>query len=228
MRRGPQPAAEIPMRIAVIDIGGSNIKFYSPEGVKTKVESGPELTPEAFFAKTRPLLEEHRAEAVSIGFPSIVRDGVVRVEPTNLGVGWVGEDFAPLTDLPRKVLNDAAMQAVGGYNGGRMLFLGFGTGLGSALVENDVILPLELCELRYSKKRTIEEVVCKEALKEVGREKWNHRVGKVVDMLRQAFLPDEILVGGGNAKRIDPLPDGVRIGGNRDALEGGRRLWTRG
>jgi polyphosphate glucokinase len=168
-----------------------------------------------------------RYSRVSIGFPGPVLHGKPVAEPRHLGDGWVGFDFAKAFGDPVRVINDAAMQALGSYKGGRMLFLGLGTGLGSALIVDGVIEPMELAHLPYKKGRTYEEYVGNAGRKRSGKKKWRRHVADVVTRLRAALEVDDVVVGGGNAKKLRRLPRGVRRGSNADAFTGGYRLWTR-
>jgi polyphosphate glucokinase len=177
-------------------------------------------------------IQKHAADwqydAISLGLPiPIIRDQVAR-EPNNLGRGWMKFDFAAAFGKPCKLINDAAMQALGSYDGGRMLFLGLGTGLGSAMILDDVVVPLELGELSYSPQRTLEDMLGREGRKRLGQKKWEEALDVIVGILRKAFVTDYIILGGGNARRVERLPKGVRLGDNRNAFEGGLRLWGQG
>lgn len=220
--------SEVEMRpILVIDVGGSNLKGYltGREG-RWKTPSGTEMTPKDFLEKVEPWLVESQPEMVSIGFPAEISNDQILEEPQNLGKGWKGFDLADALGLPCKIVNDAAMQALGSYPGvGRMLFLGLGTGLGSAMIVEGQIVALELGRLRYSRSLTLEDAVSKKVLKKEGVEKWEIVVWEVVDILRSALLPDTVTLGGGNASKLQRVPEGVRIGSNRDAFAGGVRLW---
>lgn len=164
-------------------------------------------------------------DVVSIGYPGPVVNGKPISDPWNLGGGWVGFNFARAFGKPVKVINDAAMQALGSYTGGRMLFLGLGTGLGSALIVDGVLEPMELGHLPYRKRRSYEDYVGTAGLKRLGRKKWRRHVLDVIDLLRKALQADDIVLGGGNAKLLEKLPAGVRLGTNANAFIGGRRLW---
>lgn len=215
------------MKVLVIDVGGTNIKFrLTGWEAKRKEPSGDRFGPEDFLRAAEPVVAEARPEAVTVGFPSVVRDHLVVEDPTNLGSGWIGFDFGRALGCPTKVINDAAMQALGAYgNSGRMLFLGLGTGLGSAIIDSGRIVPLELGRLRYSRNKTLEDAVSKKALKKEGRASWERCVWEVVGLLKDALLTESIAIGGGNAKHLEQVPDGVRIGDNQDAFTGGIRLW---
>ena len=215
------------MQILVIDVGGSNVKLTATgAAAPVRFNSGPELTPAALVAKVGEAAAGWAFDAVSLGYPGVVGPGgAPEAEPGNLGPGWVGFDFAAAFGKPVRVVNDAVLQALGGYKDGRMLFLGLGTGLGSALVTERVIVPLELGCLQYRPGQSLADRLGKRGLKAFGAEKWAATVAKVVGELRDAFRADEILIGGGNAKRLEPLPPGCRRGGNHDAFTGGFRLW---
>lgn len=214
------------MRVLVLDVGGSNVKLLATgQGEPRKFPSGPDFTPERLVVGVR----EHAAgwgyDVIALGLPGPVGPGGAIREPGNLGGGWVGYDFEAAFGVPVRVVNDAAMQALGGYRGGRMLFLGLGTGLGSALVADRVVVPLELGVLGRDRGRELGRRLGKKGLAEHGWEKWNQRVAAAVAVLKEAFGADEVLLGGGNAKKVDPVPDGCRVGGNDDAFAGGFRLW---
>jgi polyphosphate glucokinase len=164
-------------------------------------------------------------DRITIGYPGPVVDGVIQEEPVNLGVGWLGFNFSAALGHPVKILNDAAMQALGSYDGGRMLFLGLGTGLGTTLIYNQFLLPMELGHLPYKKGQTFEDYVGQAGLKRLGRRKWQHAVFDVVARLRAAFMADYVVLGGGNVKKLDELPPACRMGDNSNAFLGGLRLW---
>lgn len=201
--------------------------MLSGERQRLKIRSGPKLTPRQLLKQLRIATAEWNFDRVSIGFPAPVRDGKPAVQPNHLGRGWVGFDFAAEFKQPMRIINDAALQALGCYDRGRMLFLGLGTGLGSALVVEDTILPLELCELKYSSDETIEDMLGKRGFKQFGRKKWQQLFFEIIALLKRALLVDDIVIGGGNAKLLTCLPKGVRLGHNRDALLGGERLWQK-
>jgi polyphosphate glucokinase len=217
------------MKILVIDVGGTHVKLkVQGHNEVRKCPSGPELTPAAMVALVRTATADWDYGAVSIGYPGPVVNGVIKAEPVNLGTGWVDFDFAAALGKPVKVINDAAMQALGSYEGGRMLFLGLGTGLGSTLILEGVLAPMELGHLPYKKGRTFEEYVGQAGLKRLGRRKWQAVVFDVVARLRHALLPDYIVLGGGNVKKLDQLPPDCRPGDNSHAFQGGVRLWQKG
>lgn len=214
-------------KILSIDIGGSNVKFLaSGETEPRKAPSGSELTPAQLVEEVRAAARDWRYNAVSIGYPGLVGDNGPLTEPGNLGSGWVGFDFAAAFDCPVRIVNDAAMQALGSYDGGRMLFLGLGTGLGSVLIVDHTIIPLELGELAYKPKHTLSTRLGRPALEKKGKKKWRSRVLRMVPSLQRAFLADYVVLGGGNSRHIrEPLPPNVRLGHNLTAFRGGYRLW---
>jgi polyphosphate glucokinase len=215
------------MNVLVVDVGGTHVKILAT-GQKDRREfsSGPKLTAKKMVAKVRALAADWQFDAVSIGYPGPLLHQRVAAEPHNLGKGWMGFDFGAAFGRPVKLANDAAMQALGGYRGGRMLFLGFGTGLGTTLIVDGVIEPLELGHLPY-KKATYEDYVGARALERMGRKKWRKYAGDVIERMRGAMVPDEVLLGGGNARYLEELPEGCRLGDNADAFTGGFRLWQR-
>lgn len=214
------------MKILVVDVGGTNVKLLA-SGQRTvrRFRSGPELTAAQMVAGVVKAAKGWRFDAVSIGYPGPVNGGTILEEPKNLGNGWVGFDFEKAFGRPVKVINDAAMQALGSYEGGRMLFLGLGTGLGSALIAGWILMPMELAHLPYKKGRTFEDYVGLRGLERLGKKKWRRAVDDVVSRLKAALVADYVVLGGGNAKKLQPLPDGARLGDNAHAFIGGRRLW---
>ena len=212
-------------KILVIDIGGSNVKLMiSSRAKRRKFPSGPKLTPRQFIAKTKAAVTDWKFDAIAIGFPAPVIKGRIAVEPKNLGKGWVRFDFRKAFGKPVRVMNDAAMQALGSYHGGRMLFLGFGTGLGSALLWDHTVLCLELSDLAYVD-GTLEDWLSNDGMEALGEEAWQAEVLRVVPALKKSFIADYMVLGGGNAKCIEKLPRGVELGHNRNAYTGGVRLW---
>lgn len=214
------------MKILVVDVGGTNVKLLA-SGQRTvrKFRSGPELTAEQMVAGVVKAAKGWRFDAVSIGYPGPVNGGTLLEEPKNLGPGWMGCDFEKAFGCSVKIINDAAMQALGSYEGGRMLFLGLGTGLGSALIADLVIMPMELAHLPYKKGRTFEDYIGRRGLEQLGKKKWRRAVADVVSRLRAALVADYVVLGGGNAKKLQSLPKGARLGDNAHAFIGGRRLW---
>lgn len=214
--------------VLVIDVGGSNIKLRksdSPHIVKFK--SGRKMSPSQMVVQALLLTASWQYDVVSIGFAGPVVHGKPAGNPENLGPGWTDFDFRKAFRKPVKVINDAAMQALGCYSGGRMLFLGLGTGLGSTLILDEVVVPLELGQLRHSRTQTLEDVLGKRALKRLGEKKWEQAVHQAIANLHKAFVADYIVIGGGNAKKVKRLPKGTRRGSNRYAFHGGIRLWQK-
>jgi polyphosphate glucokinase len=213
------------MNILVVDIGGNNVKMLATgQEERRKFPSGPGLTPEQMVAGVKKTAADWDYDVVSIGYPGPVRAGRPVSEPPNLGPGWVGFDFAGGLGHPVKLTNDAAMQALGSYEGGKLLFLGLGTGLGSAMVVYGIVLPMELGHLPY-RKHTFEGYVGLRGLERLGRKKWERYVEDVVARLTAALQPDTVVLGGGNVKKLTKLPEGARAGDNANAFVGGFRLW---
>jgi polyphosphate glucokinase len=212
-------------KILVIDIGGTHVKLMISRNAKRKFKSGPSLTPQRMIAGIQTAIEDWAFDAVSMGFPSPVRDGRIASEPKHLGKGWIGFDFKKALGKPVRVINDAALQALGSYRGGRMLFLGLGTGLGSALVWKDNVLSLELGDLPYRDGGVIEDYLGKAGLRKLGEQEWKTEVSRAIAQLQKALIADYVVLGGGNAKKLDTLPATVERGHNRNAFLGGVRLW---
>jgi hypothetical protein len=213
-------------KILVIDIGGSHVKcLLSGEAARRKFASGPGLTPQQMVQGVLEMAADWRFDAISIGYPGVVRRGAPAQEPHHLAPGWVGFDFEAAFGRPVRIVNDAAMQALGSYQGGKMLFLGLGTGLGSALIVDGHIVAMELGHLRRSKRHDYEDLLGKRGYKRLGRRKWRRKVHAVVEGFGAALLPDEIVVGGGQADRLRKLPPRSRRGNNAAAFLGGFRLW---
>jgi polyphosphate glucokinase len=226
LRTAAKPRETVPVKVLVIDVGGTHVKvFASGEPEVRKFPSGATLTAKQMVDGVLKLVGDWTYDVVTIGYPGPVIHGRLALEPRNLGVGWVDFDFAAHFGKPVKLINDAAMQALGSYEGGRMLFLGLGTGLGSALIIQHVVAPLELAHLPYKKGRTFEDYVGLRGLKRLGRKKWQNAVEDVVARLQAALIADSVVLGGGNAKLLKRLPPGARIGDNRNAFLGGVRLW---
>ena len=221
--RGASPDT---LRTLVLDVGGTNVKVLcTGESEPRRVPSGERLTPSTMVTAVRKLTRDWKYDVVSIGIPGPVGVHGPRSEPGNLGGGWVGFDFAAAFERPVRIINDAAMQALGSYEGGRMLFLGFGTGLGSAMIAENVIIPLELGKVPYDKDETLGELLGRRGLKELGKSGWRKVVDKVLEAFIDAFMVDYIVIGGGNAKLVKEPPPGVRLGHNLTAFRGGMRLW---
>ena len=215
------------MNVLTIDIGGTHVKLLASNQTEPRrFDSGPSLTPAQMVEQVKALTKDWTYQAIAIGYPGLVVHDRVAAEPSNLGRGWVGFDFARAFDRPVRLLNDAAMQAVGCYETGRMLFLGLGTGLGSAMIVDGLLQPMELAHLPYRKGRTYEDYLGLDGMKRLGKRKWRRHVWAVVDILRQALEPDSVVVGGGNATKLAELPAGVRLGDNANAFVGGFRLWA--
>jgi len=212
-------------KVLVIDIGGTHVKLMISRSEKRKFDSGMKLSPRAIVGNIRKITSDWKYDAVSVGFPAPVRDGKIAKDPKHLHAGWVGFDFAKALGKPTKMINDAAMQALGSYRGGRMLFLGLGTGLGSALVWRDTVLPLELGDLPYGDGGIIEDHLGKPGLEWLGKKEWQREVRRAVAQLKLALIADYVVLGGGNAKLFEKLPAGIELGHNRNAFLGGTRLW---
>ena len=214
--------------VLVIDVGGTAVKILATGQTESRsFRSGPTLTPKRMISGVKKLAADWAYDAVSIGYPGAVLGGRPSAEPVNLGRGWVGFDFAEAFALPVKVINDAAMQALGSYRGGRMLFLGLGTGLGTALIVGGVVKPMEIGHLPY-KKGTYEDYVGRDGLERDGHKKWRRHVSDVVERLRAALRPDDTVIGGGNVRKLRVLPARCRAGENANAFLGGFRLWADG
>ncbi len=208
-----------------VDVGGSHVKaLLSGETDRRRFDSGPDLTPQEMVEGVLSLADGWSFDHVSVGIPTPVRGGKAIAEPVNLGTGWVGFGYDEAFGVPTKIVNDAVMQAIGSYEGGRMLFLGLGTGLGSALIVDGVVEPLELGHLPYRKK-TFEDYVSAQALERRGKKKWRKEVFDVVERLALAMDPDYVVLGGGKADELDELPPNTRRGDNERAFVGGFRLW---
>lgn len=215
------------MKVLVIDIGGTHVKVASTDNpVPIKVVSGPDMTAKQMVADVLAATKGWEYDCISIGYPGPVAHDRPLAEPHNLGPGWVGFPFAKSFPKPIRFINDAAMQALGGYNGGHMLFLGTGTGLGSAMIADGVIIPLELAHLPYKRGRTYEDYLGLAGLERRGKSRWRKSVLDVIARLSAALLSDYVLLGGGNAKLMKKkLPPNVTLGANSNAILGGLRLW---
>ncbi|HKP14745.1 MAG TPA: ROK family protein [Gemmatimonadaceae bacterium] len=214
------------MKILVIDIGGTNIKLLaSGQRTPTKVPSGPHLTPRQMVDEVREATEGWNFDAISIGYPGPVARNKPTKEPVNLGKGWTRFNFERAFGCPVRMINDAAMQALGSYSGRTMLFLGLGTGLGNTLVMDGVVVPLELAHLPYENGKSYEEVIGEAGLKRLGKRKWRRHVNKIVELLAAATNADYTVIGGGNVRVLEELPPNVRRGSNANAFRGGYRLW---
>jgi polyphosphate glucokinase len=215
------------MKVLVIDIGGTHVKLLvTGQRVHREFESGPAMTPRRFLAEVRKQVADWKYDVVSVGYPGPIVHNRPVSDPWNLGKGWAGFDFGKALRRPARVINDAAMQALGSYRRGKMLFLGLGTGLGSAVVVNGIVEPMELGHLPF-KKSTFEDYVGLRGLEKFGRKRWRRHVAKVVKQLVAAIEPDEVVLGGGNVRKLKKLPPGCRAGNNDFAFIGGFRLWEK-
>jgi polyphosphate glucokinase len=215
-----------PRRILVLDVGGSHVKLSVGDRSKTqKFVSGPEMTPGAMIKRVRKLVTPADYDAVSIGYPGLVVRGRIAAEPYNLGPGWVGFDFEAALGKPVRILNDAAMQAVGSYAGGRMLFLGLGTGMGATLILDGIVEPMEFGHLPYKHGRTYEQYVGQRGLDRLGKKRWRKEVAAVVEQLRYALEVEYVVLGGGNVRVLKELPKKTQQGANSNAMKGGRIIW---
>jgi polyphosphate glucokinase len=212
--------------VLAVDVGGSHVKLLVSSGAdeSRRFASGTDLVPQIMVDRIAALTGDWSYDSVSVGVPSPVHAGHVVAEPVNLGPGWVGFDFQEAFGRPTKVVNDAAMQALGSYEDGKMLFLGLGTGLGTSLVFEGIVEPMELGHLPF-RKATFEDYVGERARKRLGKKKWREAVSEVIEQLTAALEPDYVVVGGGNAKKLGDLPANVRLGGNDNAFVGAFRLW---
>jgi len=213
-------------RVLVIDVGGTHVKVLAT-GQRTPraVPSGPAMTARQMVKAVKAITADWRYDVVAIGYPGPVLHGRPVAEPHNLGGGWVGFDFREAFGRPVRVINDAAMQALGSYRGGRMLFLGLGTGLGSAMIDDGVLQPMELAHLPYKKGRTYEDYVGLRGRRRLGKKRWRRCVADVATSLKAALEADDLVLGGGDARRLKTLPAGARLGDNAKAFVGGFRLW---
>jgi polyphosphate glucokinase len=216
------------MKILVIDVGGTHVKLLAT-GHKNRLEipSGPTMTGKKMAATVRKATAGWKFDVVSIGYPGPVVHGRPISEPHNLGRGWVGFNFKKAFGRPVKIINDAAMQALGSYRGGRMLFLGLGTGLGAALMIDNILEPMELAHLPYKKGRTYEDYLGLAGLERFGKKKWRRHVADVAGTFKNALQVDYVVLGGGNAKLIKKFPTGAIPGDNANSFRGGYRLWTK-
>ncbi|SRR6185312_15783211 len=219
-------AEAVKRNVLTIDIGGTNVKLLATGQKEVrKIPSGPTLTPADMSKKVKAAVTDWEFDAISIGYPGPVIQGRPLREPHNLAAGWVKFDYRKAFGKPVKIMNDAAMQALGSYKKGRMLFLGLGTGLGSAMIVDGVMQPMELAHLPFKKGKSYEDYLGKRGLDRLGKKKWEKNVCEVVEQLRQAMQADDVVLGGGNAKVLKNLPDGARLGNNANAFIGGFRMW---
>jgi polyphosphate glucokinase len=213
-------------RVLVIDVGGTNVKMLvTGQKEPLKIPSGPEMTSSKMVRVVKDAVADWKFDCISLGYPGPIINGRPLREPHNLGGGWVGFNFQKAFGCPVKILNDAAMQALGSYDGGRMLFLGLGTGLGSAMVVDGTLEPMELAHLIYKNGKTYEDYLGLRGLERLGKKKWRRHVAKVVEKLTVALEADYVVLGGGNNKKLKEVPPGARIGSNVNAFIGGFRMW---
>jgi polyphosphate glucokinase len=225
-RKSARRKGQVPGRILVLDVGGSHVKWRVGErGTPEKFVSGPKMTAADMVKQLRKMVKPDAYDAVSIGYPGMVVRGRIAAEPFNLGHGWIGFDFEAGLGKPVRIINDAAMQAVGSYQGGRMLFLGLGTGMGATLILDGVVEPMEFGHLPYKQGRTYEQFVGERGLERLGRKKWRKEVAEVVAKLSHALEVDYVMLGGGNVRLLKKLPECARLGANSNAMTGGRLIW---
>jgi polyphosphate glucokinase len=226
MKTSQVSKAKLPRRVLVIDVGGSHVKFrIGAQGKVNRFDSGPDMTAEQMAAGVTKAVAQSSYDAVSIGYPGLVFHNRITADPHNLGPGWVRFDFEKVFGKPVRVINDAAMQAMGSYKGGRMLFLGLGTGLGATLIVDGVIEPMELGHMPYRNGRTYEDYVGERGRLRLGTKRWRKVVREVIDQLSKVLEVDYAVVGGGNSKRLKNLSENERLGDNNNAFGGGLRLW---
>jgi polyphosphate glucokinase len=213
--------------ILAVDVGGTHVKVMTNKGrTKREFSSGPHLSAKEMVKSVKDLTKDWSYDAVSVGYPGPVAHNRPLAEPHNLGHGWVGFNFAKAFGCPTQVVNDALMQALGSYQGGRMLFLGLGTGLGSAMIVDGIAEPMELGHLPYRKDKTYEDFAGAAGLQRLGKRKWRREVADIVKRLVAALEPDYVVLGGGNAEKLGRLPRKARLGDNANAFKGGFRLWS--
>lgn len=213
-------------KILAVDIGGTNVKMLaSGQKEPRRFPSGPKLTASDMVKQVKEATKDWQYDRVSLGYPGPVINERPLREPHNLGPGWMGFNFPKAFGHPVRVINDASMQALGSYDGGRMLFLGLGTGLGSAMIVDGVLQPMELAHLLYRKGKTYEDYLGLRGLERLGKKKWRNHVAKIVELLKEALDADYVVLGGGNSKKLKAMPPGARLGKNENAFLGGFRLW---
>ncbi len=217
-----------PLKVLVIDVGGTNVKLLATgQKEPRKYPSGPSMTPQKMVRLVKKCVADWKFDCISMGYPGPIINGHPLRDPHNLGRGWVGFNFQKAFGCPVKILNDAAMQALGSYEGGRMLFLGLGTGLGSAMIVDGMLQPMELAHLRYKKGRSYEDYLGLRGLERMGKKKWRRYVAKIAKSLKTALDADYLVLGGGNSKKLKKLPPGARLGNNENAFRGGFRMWQK-
>lgn len=215
-------------KVLVIDVGGTHVKMLvTGEKVPRKIPSGPKMTAAKMVNMVKQNVKDWTFGCISLGYPGPIINGHPLREPHNLGEGWMRFDFGKAFGCPVKVINDASMQALGSYQGGRMLFLGLGTGLGSAMISDGVLEPMELAHLVYKKGKTYEDYLGLRGLERMGKKKWRRSVAEVAESLKEALGADYVVLGGGNCKKLKELPPGARLGSNEHAFLGGFRLWEK-
>lgn len=217
--------------VLAIDVGGSHVKIRIPDDPeRRRFVSGPKHTPEQMVAGVKDIVEDWKFDRVSIGIPAPIVNNTAIMDPKNLGSGWKGFDFGDAFGTPTKIVNDAAMQAIGSYEGGSMLFLGLGTGLGTCMIDKYIVHPTEIAHMPYKHGRTYEDVVGEDGLEKDGKKEWRKNVLEIADVLYRGLLPDYVVFGGGNVKKFkedEELPDFCRRGDNANAFIGGFRMWDR-
>jgi polyphosphate glucokinase len=214
--------------VLVVDVGGTHIKMLATgQREPRKFSSGPRMTAGKMVREVKECVKDWKFDRVSLGYPGPIINGHPLREPHNLGGGWMRFNFSKAFSCPVKILNDAAMQALGSYKGGRMLFLGLGTGLGSAMIVNGILEPMELAHLTYKKGKTYEDYLGLRGLQRLGKKKWRRQVAKIVKKMKAALEADYVVLGGGNSKMLKKLPVGVRLGNNENAFLGGFRMWEK-
>jgi polyphosphate glucokinase len=217
------------VKILVVDVGGNNVKvLVSGRRKPLKIPSGPRLTPRLMVDKVLEATADWRYDVVSIGYPGDVMRGRIVLEPVNIGKGWVGFDFKKAFRRPVRIINDAAMQALGSYRGGNMLYMGLGTGLGTAMVRDGLVVPMEIQHLPYRDGHEYEEYIGEAGMRRIGKRAWRRHVANVTKLFSAALGVDYVVYGGGNAKYLNELPPNARLGKNANAFKGGFRLWTDG
>jgi len=215
-------------KVLVIDVGGTNIKLLATgQNEPRRYPSGLSMTPQKMVRLVKKSVSDWKFDCISLGYPGPIINGHPLREPHNLGRGWVGFNFQKAFSCPVKILNDAAMQAVGSYEGGRMLFLGLGTGLGSAMIVDGILQPMELAHLGYKNGKSYEDYLGLRGLERMGKKKWRRYVAKIAKSLKTALDADYVVLGGGNSKKLKKLPQGARFGNNENAFLGGFRLWQK-
>jgi polyphosphate glucokinase len=225
MKSAPAPKSP---KVLVIDVGGTNVKLLATgRTAPVKIPSGPTLTPSNMVGIVKEAAHDWKFDCITLGYPGPIINGHPLREPHNLGAGWVGFNFTKAFGCPVKLINDAAMQALGSYKGGRMLFLGLGTGLGSAMIADGILEPMELAHLIYKNGKTYEDYLGLRGLERLGKKKWRHHVAKVTETLKASLEADYVVLGGGNSKKLKELPPGTRLGNNENAFIGGFRLWQK-